>query len=69
MITRFMDVDMGMLAGEIASVPSKVGDQERPPIGPLSGVLSIPSTEKSSLGVDRESSPTSEDASTDSWLM
>lgn len=55
MITRFMDVDMSLLAGETASVPSKVGDEERPPVGPLSGVLSPPTVGKSS-GVDRECS-------------
>ncbi|KAJ9093470.1 hypothetical protein QFC19_008329 [Naganishia cerealis] len=30
MITRFMDVDMSMVVGDIASVPSRLGDKERP---------------------------------------
>lgn len=55
MITRFMDVDMSMLAGETASVPSRVGDEERAPIGPLSGNLPHPGGKSS--GVDRMYDP------------
>lgn len=50
MITRFMDVDMSLLAGDIASLPSRLGDAERPHIGSLSGALSAPLKGKS--GVD-----------------
>jgi hypothetical protein len=49
MITRFMDVDMSLLAGDIASVPSRLGDEERPQIGSLSEALSVPLKGKSDL--------------------
>jgi hypothetical protein len=64
MITRFMDVDMSMLAGETASVPSKVGDEERPPVGPLSGAL-FPHTAGELSGVDRESTRSYWETATD----
>lgn len=50
MITRFMDVDMSMVVGDIASVPSKLGDKERPQLGSVSATLALPSAEKSPLG-------------------
>lgn len=50
MITRFMDVDMSMVVGDIASIPSRLGDKERPQLGSISGVLALPSAGKSPLG-------------------
>jgi hypothetical protein len=60
MITRFMDVDMSLLAGDIASVPSRLGDEERPQIGSLSEALSVPLNGKSDLDgkrIRREEEP------------
>ena len=42
MITRFMNVDMSLLPGEVAGMPSRLGEEERPYIGSLSGALTVP---------------------------
>lgn len=54
MITRFMNVDMSLLPGEVAGVPSRLGEEERPYIGSLSGALTVPVRGKSEVDGEQD---------------
>ena len=54
MITRFMKVDMSLLPGEVAGVPSRLGEEERPYIGSLSGALTVPVRGKSEVDGEQD---------------